>query len=198
MPTASAVRVERLSRGTRETVSTLDLEGHAALGVNALARLVGATKYWRPDLDKLEVRSVKHTLDLTVDAPYVVVDGVALRMPGPARMVNGEVYVPIEIFPLALSGRFLPRADWDAASRTLTLFDQEANLGPPGLEAVGPRTRLTLPMKTPLEPSVLSARRSRFLVEIGGAMLTAVPGDSLRAQGLLTAARFRRQPGGLL
>jgi len=63
---------------------------------------------------------------------------------------------------------------------------------------VGPRTRLSLPLTTPLEPSVLSARRSRFLVEIGGGMLTAVPGDSLRPQGLLARAHFRREAGGLM
>jgi len=123
-PAVPPVRIERLSRGISEIVPALEIDGLPAIGVNTLARLVGATKYWRPDLNKLEVRSVRHTLDLTVDAPYVVVDGTALRLPGPVRMVTGELYVPVAIFPLALSGRFLPRADWDAASRTLTLFDQ--------------------------------------------------------------------------
>ena len=66
----AAVQVERVGRGTTENVATVQLEGRTYVGVNALARLVGGTKYWRPDLRKLEVRSVKHTLSLTVDAPY--------------------------------------------------------------------------------------------------------------------------------
>lgn len=192
------LRVERVGRGTSETVGTLELDGHTAVGVNTLARLVGATKYWRPDLRKLEIRSVSHTLGLTVDAPYVIVDDVAIRLPTPVRLVNGEVHVPVEIFPLALSGRFLPRAAWDQRSRRLVLFDQEPNLGPPVPSVTGPRTRLTLPITTPLDPSVVSSRRSRFLVDVGGGVLSAVPGDSLTGQGLLSAVRFRREPGGVL
>jgi N-acetylmuramoyl-L-alanine amidase len=192
------VKVERVGRGTSETVATIELDGHTSMGVNALARLVGGTKYWRPDLRKLEVRSVNHTLGLTVDAPYVIVDDVAIRLPAPARLVNGEVRVPIEIFPLALSGRFLPRAAWDEPTSRLVLFDQEPNLGPPVLSVTGPRTRLTLPITTALDPSVVSSRKSRFLVDVGGGMLSAVPGDSLPGQGLLDAVRFRREPGGVL
>ena len=192
------VRVERVGRGTAETVTSMEIDGHTAIGVNTLARLVGGTKYWRPDLRKLEVRSLDHTLGITVDAPYVVVDDVAIRLPASARLVGGEVQVPIEIFPLALSGRFLPRAAWDEGARRLVLFDQEPNLGPPVVSVTGPRTRLTLPITAAIEPSVVSSRRSRFLVEIGGGMLSAVPGDSLDGQALLKSVRFRREPGGVL
>ena len=106
--------------------------------------------------------------------------------------------MPIEIFPLALSGRFLPRAAYDPAANRLVLFDQDPNLGPPVLSVTGPRTRLTLPITTNLEPSVVSARKSRFLVDVGGGMLSAVPGDSLPGQGLLSGVRFRREPVGVL
>jgi N-acetylmuramoyl-L-alanine amidase len=190
--------VERVGRGTSETVPVQRLDDHVAIGANTLARLVGGTKYWRPDLRKLEIRSVDHTLGLTVDAPYVIVDDVAIRLPAPARMVDGEVRVPIEIFPLALSGRFLPRAAWDPVSTRLVLFDQEPNLGPPVQSVTGPRTRLTLPITAALEPSVVSSRKSRFLVEIGGGVLSAVPGDSLNGQSLLGGVRFRREPTGVL
>jgi N-acetylmuramoyl-L-alanine amidase len=192
------VQVERVGRGTTETSPTVRLEGRVYVGVNTLARLVGGTKYWRPDLKKLEIRSVKHTLGLTVDTPWAIVDDVAIRLPGPARLYAGEVHVPIEIFPLALSGRFLPRAAYDEKGGRLALFDQEPNLGPPVLSVTGPRTRLTFPITTSLEPSVVSSRKSRFLVDVGGGVLSAVPGDSLQGQGLLNSVRFRREPGGVL
>ena len=192
------IQVERVGRGTSENVATQQLDGHVAIGVNALARLVGGTKYWRPDLRKLEIRSVDHTLGITVDAPYVIVDDVAVRLPAPARLEGGEVQVPVEIFPLALSGRFLPRAAWDEKSQRLVLFDQEPNLGPPVLDVSGPRTRITLPITAALEPSVVSSRKSRFLVEVGGGVLSAVPGDSLVGRALLKTVRFRREPGGVL
>jgi len=194
----NTLRVERVGRGTFETVATLRLDGRPYMGVNELARLVGGTKYWRPDLRKLEIRSVRHSLRVTVDAPYAIVDDVTIRLPAPARLVNGEVQVPLDIFPLALSGRFLPRAAYDERTNRLALFDQEPNLGPPTLSVTGPRTRLVLPLMTPLEPSVVSSRRSRFLVDVGGGVLSAVPGDSLTAQGLMKSLRFRREPDGVL
>lgn len=196
----ATISVERVGRGTRETIGSTLLDGRPSVGANTLARLVGGTKYWRPDLRKLEIRTVRHSLRLTVDDPYVLVDDVALRLPAPVRLVRGEVRVPIDIFPLALSGRFLPRAAYDERSGRLVLFDQEPNLGPPALSGASPgaRTRLVLPLETALEPSVLSSRRSRFLVEISGAVLAAVPGDSLPGQGLLSAVKFKREPGGVL
>lgn len=197
-PAGAAIKVERVGRGTTETVETTVLDGRPAIGANALARLVGGTKYWRPDLRKLEVRTVRHSLRLTVDAPYVIVDEVAIRLPSPVRLIDGEVRVPLEVFPLALSGRFIPRATYDAKAGRLILFDQEPNLGPPVLSASGSRTRLSLPLAAPLEPSILSARRSRFLIEVAGAVLAAVPGDSLPARGFLSKVRFRREPGGVV
>lgn len=195
---AAAVTVDRVGRGTRETVRTIQLDERPAMGANELARLVGGTKYWRPDLRKLEIRTIRHSLRLTVDAPYVLVDETAIRLPTPVRLVAGEVFVPLDVFALALSGRFLPRADYDPKGNRLILFDQEPNLGPPVLTAQGGRTRLTLPLTAPLEPAILSARRSRFLVEVAGAVLAAVPGDSLPGRGLLAGVKFRREPGGIV
>jgi len=195
---ATPIKVERVGRGTTETVDVRVLDGRPSIGANDLARLAGGTKYWRPDLRKLEVRTVRHSLRLTVDAPYVVVDEVAIRLPAPVRLVDGEVRVPIDVFPLALSGRFLPRADWDPKGVRLVLFDEEPNLGPPVLAADGVRTRISLPLAAPLEPSILSARKSRFLIEVAGAVLAAVPGDSLPARGLLSRVRFRREPQGIV
>jgi N-acetylmuramoyl-L-alanine amidase len=196
---SAAVTVERAGSGTTETVPTRTFEGHSYMGANALARLVGGTKYWRPDLRKLEIRTVRHTLRLTVDAPYAVVDEVATRLAAPVRLVDGEVQVPLDVFPLALSGRFVPKADFNPATHRLLLFTEEPNLGPPVLEASAPRTRLGLPATAAtLEPVILSARRSRFLVEVTGGVLTAVPGDSLPGQGLLQRVRFRRETGGVL
>jgi N-acetylmuramoyl-L-alanine amidase len=57
---------------------------------------------------------------------------------------------------------------------------------------------LTLPILAAIEPSVVSSRRSRFLVEVGGGVLSAVPGDSLNGQSLLGGVRFRREPTGVL
>ena len=189
-PASAQVKVERVGRGTSETVATILLDGRPYMGVNEVARLVSGTKYWRSDLRKLEIRNVRHSLRVTVDTPYAIVDDVTIRLPAPVRLIGGEVQVPLEIFPLALSGRFLPRAAYDARAERLVLFDQEPNLGPPTVSVTGPRTRLTLPLATPLEPSVVSSRKSRFMVDVGGGVLSAVPGDSLPSQGLMDRVRL--------
>ncbi len=195
---AALVRVDRVGRGTSENVATVPIDGQPMMGTNALARLINGTKYWRPDLKKLEIRNVRHSLRLTVDTPYVIVDEVPIRLGSPVRLHAGEVHVPLDIFPLALSGRFLPRADWDPRTNRIALFAQEPNLGPPSLSVTGPRTRVVLPLTEPLEPRVLSARKCRFLIEVPGGVLAAVPGDSLPGQGLLSSVRFRREPGTVL
>jgi hypothetical protein len=112
-------------------------------------------------------------------------------------VVNGEVQVARHL-PARLVRALPARAAYDPRTNRLALFDQEPNLGPPTVSVTGPRTRLVLPLATPLEPSVVSSRRSRFLVDVGGGVLAAVPGDSLTAQGLMKSVRFRREPGGVL
>ena len=154
-----------------------------------------------PDLRKLEIRNVAPLARASRSTRRTSSSTTSRSAcPRPRGCVGGEVHVPIEIFPLALSGRFLPRAAWDPSARSASsLFDQEPNLGPPVLTRQGPRTRLTLPLTAPLEPSVVSCAqeplpgRGRRRRAVAPCRATRSPG-----QGLLTRVRFRREPGGVL
>ena len=44
------------------------------VSTNDLARVFGATKYWRPEIQKLSLRLGEHTLRFSVGAPVVLAD----------------------------------------------------------------------------------------------------------------------------
>ena len=53
------------------------LDGVRYVSTNDLARVFGATKYWRPEIQKLSLRIGEHTLRFSVGAPVVLVDEAA-------------------------------------------------------------------------------------------------------------------------
>ena len=79
------------------TAPVLRLDGEPYVGVNDLARLLDATKYWRADVRKLVLRTRAHRLVLTVDNPFVVIDNATVHLPLPVRSLAGEVQVPIAL-----------------------------------------------------------------------------------------------------
>src|SRR5438552_458314 len=73
------------------------LEDQRVIGANDLARLLDATKFWRADVRKLELRVHAHRVVLNADNPYVVVDESTVRLPWPVRSVGGELQAPIAL-----------------------------------------------------------------------------------------------------
>ena len=65
------------------------IDGEPYIAVNDLARLLDATKFWRADARKLVLRSGRHSITLTVDNPFVVVNERTLWMPMPVRSSRG-------------------------------------------------------------------------------------------------------------
>lgn len=188
--------VERMGVGQVERLPTRVFDGQEYLSARHLARLLGASLHWRADVRKLVLRNVRHTLKLTVDARFAVLDeSETFQLSAPVRQAEGEVYVPISAIPAVLSGRFLPMAR--LVEGRLLLVADEPDAGPPELRAEGGITRLTLPAEHPLEAGLVSARAGRFTVRIPGAHLTPVPGDTLAPAGIVEQVRFRREPGSL-
>ena len=70
------------------------IDGAPYIGVNGLARLLDATKFWRADVRKLVLRSGRHSITFTADNPFVVVDDSTLWLPFPVRSSRGELQVP--------------------------------------------------------------------------------------------------------
>jgi N-acetylmuramoyl-L-alanine amidase len=195
-PTEGTLIVERSGQGQVERVPTRIFDGQPYISARQLARLLSASLHWRADVRKLVLRNVKHTLKLTVDMRFVVIDEAQVfQLPAPVRQFAGEVYVPLSGVPTVLSGRFIPQARLD--ENRLLLVADEPDAGPPVLVVDHDITRLTLPSTRPLEAGLASARASHFTLRIPGAHLTPLPGDTLASVGLVQAVRFGREPGDL-
>src|SRR5262245_53536155 len=78
-----------------ESAPTRAAEGTAWMRVNDLARLLDATKYWRVDVRKLELRSGRHRILLAVDNPFVLVDDATIHLARPVRSFRGEIQVSV-------------------------------------------------------------------------------------------------------
>ena len=61
------------------------------VGVNGLARLLDATKFWRADVRKLTLRSGRNTITFTVDDPFVVVNDSTRWLPGSVMTPAGRL-----------------------------------------------------------------------------------------------------------
>lgn len=193
---ANAILVERPGQQSLERVAIRVFEGEPYVSAREAARLVDASLHWRPEVRKLVLRTLKHTLKLTVDNRFVVLDeSDVFQLTAPVRQSSGEIFVPLTVFPAVLSGRFVPQAR--LARGRLLLVADEPDAGPPEIVVEGPITRLVLPSTRPLEAAIVSARESRFTVRIPGAHLTPLPGDTLGAKGLIRRVRFAREPGTL-
>ena len=69
-------------RVSPESGPTRSLDGETYVGVNDLARLLDATKYWRSDVRKLVLRARAHRIQLTVDNPFALIDDRTVRLLG--------------------------------------------------------------------------------------------------------------------
>ena len=165
-----SLRVERPGQGEVERVPTRVFEDQVYLQARDLARLIGASLHWRADVRKLVLRNLKHSLKLTVDSRWAVLDeSEVFQLSAPVRQVAGEIYVPVSACQTILSGRFLPEAR--VTADRLVLMAEEPDTGPPVLAEDRGVTRLSLPSSHPLDAGLVSARASRFTLRVPGARL---------------------------
>jgi N-acetylmuramoyl-L-alanine amidase len=115
----AAIRVRYADGRPDEKLTPVPIGPSDYLSTNDLARVFGATKFWRPELRKLTLRLGEHTLRLTADAPLVVVDEQPRNLVEPPRIVRGVVYVPAQILDRLGEWRLLENALWDAPTRTI-------------------------------------------------------------------------------
>jgi N-acetylmuramoyl-L-alanine amidase len=162
---APAIRVIHPGAPADERIVPTVLDNVRYVSTNDLARIFNATKYWRPEIQKLSLRLGEHTLRFTVDAPVVLIDEGSRNLASPVRLVQGVVYAPEAIVPLLFEWQLIPDATYDEGERAVR-FRQEphavrqAQLYPRGrvTEVVAALSR-TLPARilyaTPTEIRVL-------------------------------------------
>jgi len=165
-----------------------DLDGEPVIGANDLARLMDATRFWRDDVRKLELRARSHRIVLTADNPYVIVDQATVHLATPVRSQRGELQVPVALLDSLPADSTLSRMVFDSRAAVVVLVPPSGVVGTPHASVSEGVTRVVIPVDQPAECTVVSRAREHFRLRFGG-YFTGVLTDSLR-HGLLNSIRW--------
>lgn len=192
--TVQAILVDRPAPLPAEKITPILIDGASYVSTNDLARVFGATKYWRPEIQKLSLRFDEHTLRLTVDAPIVLVDEVGRNLIEPARLIQGVVYAPESIVRRIFEWGLFADATWDDASRTIRFRSPVHTVRQAQLFPRGRVTEISATLLRGLPPRVLYATPSEVRVLFEGGTL-----DTARTLegGVVTSGSIREVPGGV-
>ena len=170
------------------------LDGVRYVSTNDLARVFGATKYWRAEIQKLSLRFGEHTLRLSVGAPVVLVDEEARNLVHPATLVRGVVYLPETIVERIFDWGLASDAAWDETTRTIRFRGQVHSIRQAQLFARERITEVSAALGRSLPARLLYAMPGevRVLFE-GGTLDTA----HVFVGGLVTRGEIREIPGGV-
>ncbi len=171
------------------------IDGVPYVAVNDLARLLEATKFWRPDARKLVLRGGRHSITFTVDNPFVVVDDATLWLPVPVRSSGGELQIPAVLVDSLPSDSSLVRLFFDARRSRIIVLPASGGVGSPSVSGQAAVTRLVFPADRPDEAVVVVRSRAHFRIRFGGHFTGVLP-ESLPAGGLLRALRPLAAVGG--
>ncbi len=153
-----------------------------------LGRLLGATRFWRADLRKLELRLGAHRLVLTVDDPFVLVDDTTRFLPAPVTLEGGEMLVPAAIVDVMRNAAGWPRLLHDPRRRVVLAVPPGGVVGTPSFRPGADLARVTFPADHPEGMTVAGRARGRFRVRFDGVFSGTLP-DSLPAAGLVRGVR---------
>lgn len=172
------------------------LDSVAMVGVNDLARLLGASRMWRSDVRRMVLRSGDHRLTFTADNPFVLVDDRTVRLASNVVARAGELQVPVELVRLLAAEPGWPRLTYDARAEQLRVAPRGGFIGSPRVETQGGVTRLVIPSDRADAAAIVGKSRARFRVRLAGGLVGALP-DSLPEDGLLRDLAASRAPGGV-
>ena len=177
-----------------EKVTPRLLKGSRYVSTNDLARIFSATKYWRPEIQKLSLRIGEHTVRFTVDAPVVILDDDALNLVEPVQLIQGVVYAPESILGLLFDRGIVTDATWDDATRTVRFRSPVHTVRQAQLYTRGRVTEVAATLARGLPPRVLYATPTDILILFEGGTL-----DTARAfaGGVVTDGTIREVPGGV-
>jgi N-acetylmuramoyl-L-alanine amidase len=192
--TGPAIYVEYPDPRPAERINPIMIDGARYVSTNDLARVFGATKYWRPEIKKLRLRIGEHTVRFTVDAPMVLVDEAGKNLIAPTRLIQGDVYAPEGIVHKLFEWRIISDATWDEPSRTIRFRTPVHTVRQATLYTRGRITEVSATLVRALPTRVIYAMPSEVRVLFEGGTL-----DTARslAGGLVTAGSIREIPGGV-
>ncbi|MGE5180174.1 MAG: N-acetylmuramoyl-L-alanine amidase [Bacteroidota bacterium] len=168
------------------------LDGARYVSTNDLARVFGATKYWRPEIQKLSLRIGEHTLRFSVGAPVVLVDEEAKNLIRPATLVRGVVYAPESIVERIFDWGLATDASWDETARTIRFRDVVHSVRQAQLFVRGHVTEVSATLGRSLPARLLYAMPGEVRVLFEGGTLDT---EHVFAGGVVTRGEIREIPG---
>ena len=191
---APPIRVVRPDPEPVERIAPTVIDNVRYVSTNDLARVFGATKYWRPEIQKLSLRMGEHTLRFTVDAPVVLVDEGARNLAAPVRLVQGVVYAPETIVPLLFEWRLVPDATYDDAERVVRYRAEPRDVRQAQLYPRDRVTEVVAALSRSLPARILYATPTELRVLLEGGTL-----DSARvfSGGVVSDGWMREVDGGV-
>ena len=98
--------------------SPLNLSGSTLVPVRGIYENLGAQVLWKETSRTVEIHQDGQNLVLSPDRRTVFVNGKAVDLPEPARIIQGRLYLPLR----AISEQLGLTVEWDAATQHITLI----------------------------------------------------------------------------
>jgi N-acetylmuramoyl-L-alanine amidase len=159
------------------------VDGERMIGANDLARLLDATKFWRADVRKLELRVHAHRVLINADNPWAIVDESTLRLPVPVRSRGGELKVPIALIDSLPRDSTINRLAYDPRAGVVVVVPPGGVVGAPRVSVAEGITRIVIPVDHPEDAAVVARARAHFRLRFAGYFAGVLP-DSMH-QGLV-------------
>jgi N-acetylmuramoyl-L-alanine amidase len=171
-----------------ESVPTRWIEGRAYVSANDLAHLLAGRRTWRADVRRLTLEAGAHRIELVLDNPFAVIDASLLRLPYPARSVNGEMLVPAAFVDTLPRDPALPRLLYDPLRDAVVVLPAGGVVRVTGFGVADSVTRLEFSADRADEVTLADRARGHFRLLFSGYFAGGLPEPPARA-GLVPALR---------
>ena len=166
----------------------VQVDGNPYVSGTSVARLLGATRFWRGDVRKLVLRAGAHRVVLTVDNPFVIIDSRTVRLAGAVRMLSGEIHVPVALVDSLPRDTTIARLAFEPRGRRVVLVPPGGVIGAPRLVQTESVARIAFACDRPEDAKVVGRARGHFRLRIDGFFAGLLP-DSLPPPALVQVIR---------
>lgn len=171
---ALAQRTPERMQGARESAQIRTVDDQPYVGSNDLSRLLGATRYWRADIRKLELRAQRHRMVFTVGNPFVVIDQQTVYAGAPVLTVDGEVHVPVVLIDTLGTFEGWPRLR-RAGGGVITRMPPAGVIRTPVVSHESGVTRVVFPADAPDRMTLIDSSPDHFRLHFEGLFIGRLP-----------------------
>ncbi len=128
------------AKGQSSVISLLPFEGHSYLPLSGLTGPWEASGTWSQLEGRAQVRIPGHTLVLSADNTFCLIDGKSYNLYYPVRQYQGELWVPLELFTRYLIPLWGRNLSYDEKNKRLSLGGARAEASSPSAGAAAKTT----------------------------------------------------------